>query len=79
MKSVKRAQDVQILSLDEKFNKAEAATQQTLNILRGAVEALRVDLDQAWSQCKQAQEAMLQATSEQTQAHTLASYNVTSY
>jgi hypothetical protein len=65
VKSVKRAHDVQIQGLDEKFNKAEAATQQTLNILRGAVETLRVDLDQAWSQCKQAQEVMLQATSEE--------------
>jgi hypothetical protein len=68
MKSVKRAQDIQIQSLDEKFNKAEAATQQTLRTLSGAVETLRVDLSEAWSQCRQAQEAILQPTSEQTQA-----------
>jgi hypothetical protein len=73
VKPVKRAQDVQIQGLDEKFNKAEAATQQTLNILRGAVETLRVDLDQAWSQCKQAQETRIQAQA--VLPHTLVSYS----
>jgi hypothetical protein len=78
MKSVKRAQDAQIQGLNMKFNKAEAAAQQTLDIPSGADETMRVDLDQAWSQCKQAQEAMLQATSEKTPAvlaHTLVSYS----
>jgi hypothetical protein len=68
VKSVKRAQDAQIQGLNKKFSKAEAAAQQTLNIPSGAVETMRVDLDQAWSQCKQAQEPMLQATSENSQA-----------
>jgi hypothetical protein len=79
VKSVKTAHNIQIQSLDKKFNKAEAATQQTLNVLRGNVETLRVDLDQKWSQCKQAQEPMRQdAISEKTQAvlaHTLVSYS----
>jgi hypothetical protein len=72
-----RAQVVQIQGLDEKFNKAETATQQTLNTLRGVVDTLRTDLDQAWSQCQQAQlaqEAMLQmleAQSERTLATVL--------
>jgi hypothetical protein len=38
MKSVKRAQDIQIQSLDEKFNKAEAANQQTFRMLRGVLK-----------------------------------------
>jgi hypothetical protein len=65
-----RAQDAQIYKLDEKLNEAEAATQQKLNILREDVGALRTDLDQALSQCKQvqlAQEAMLQRLEEQSQ------------
>jgi hypothetical protein len=60
---IKRAQYTQYHRLDEKLNEAEAATQQKLNILRGDVWALRTDLGQALSQCKQvqlAQEAMLQ-------------------
>jgi hypothetical protein len=68
VKSVKTAQDAQIQGLNMK---AEAAAQQTLNIPSGAVEAIGV-----WSQCKQAQEPMFQATSEKTQAvlpHTLVS------
>jgi hypothetical protein len=51
MKSVKRAQDVQIQGLDARFNKAEAAAKQTLNIHRGVFETLRLDLDRALSQC----------------------------
>jgi hypothetical protein len=51
VKSVKPAKDVQIQGLNMKFNKAEAAAQHTLNIPRRAVEAMRVDSDQAWSQC----------------------------
>jgi hypothetical protein len=77
VKSVKTVLNIQIQSLDKKFNKAKAATQQILNDLRAAVETLRVDLDQAWSQCKQCQVAMLQATSEKTPAelaHTIGSY-----
>jgi hypothetical protein len=72
------SQDAQIQGPNMKFIKAEAAAQQTLNIPSGAVKAMRVDLDQARSQCKQVQEPMLQATSEKTPAvlaHTLVSYS----
>jgi hypothetical protein len=68
VKSVNRAQDAQIQGQKMKFNKA-AAAQQSLNIPSGAVEAMRVNLDQARrTQCKQAQEPMLQAISEKIQA-----------
>jgi hypothetical protein len=65
IKQVKSTQDTQIHRLNEKFNEAETATHQALNILRGDCRTLREDLDQAWSQCKQAQEAMLQRIEEQ--------------
>jgi hypothetical protein len=70
IKQVKRAQDRQNISLDEKLNEVEAATQQTLNRLWGDVEDLLRYLDQTLSQCKQAQlaqEAMLQRLVEQAE------------
>jgi hypothetical protein len=67
IKQVKRTHDAQSHRLSEKLNEAETASQQTLNRLWGDFGALRKDLDQAWSQCKQVQEAMLQRLEEQSQ------------
>jgi hypothetical protein len=70
---VNRAHEAQLNSLDERFNNAEAITQATLNRLWGEVAALREDLTQALSQCKQTQSAKeprLKKQSKQTKANT---------
>jgi hypothetical protein len=66
IQQVLRAQDALSHRLNEKLNEAETASQQTLNRSWGDVGALRKDLDQALSQCKQVQEAMLQRIEEQS-------------
>jgi hypothetical protein len=53
--------------LNKKLNKAEAATQQALNIQRKDFRKLHKDLGQARNQCKQVQEEMLQRLEEQSQ------------
>jgi hypothetical protein len=73
IKQVKRAQDVQIQSLNEKLNTAEAVTQLTLNILRRDFGTLRDDLDQTRSQCKQDQKRLqrLKKHAKETEANAL--------